>query len=359
MRDAGPSLARKKPGERLCTADFDYPLDETRIAQRPLQERDASRLLVVRRGEAAFEERTFRDLPDLITPGDVVVLNDTLVFPARLTGRKPTGAVAEVLLVAPLDGDASRWHALVRPGGKLKPGRAVEIGEELKVEIEGPAPGGARIVRLSTPLSPWQAIARYGHVPLPPYIRRSDDTSDRYRYQTVYARKRGSVAAPTAGLHFSERLLGEIAARAIHVAQVTLHVGPGTFRPLEVDDPAEHHLDGEWYQVSEAAAEAVNRGRARGGAIWAVGTTAVRALESAADETGRLRPQQGTTELFVRPGYRFRVVDRLITNFHLPRSTLLLLVAAFAGYERTMAAYQHALDHGYRFYSYGDAMVVI
>ena len=347
------------PRSRLSTRHFDYPLEERLIAQRPLPERDASRLLAVRRDGAALEDRAFVDLPSLMSAGDVLVLNDTRVFPARLLGRKPTGAAAEILLLEPIDADATLWRAMVRPGGKLKPGRRVEIGDDLAVEIEDSAGGGGRIVRLLTDQSPRAALERHGHVPLPPYIRRADDDADRSRYQTVYADESGSVAAPTAGLHFSDRVLQAVRARGVDVAKVTLHVGPGTFRPVDAEDPAEHRLGGERYRVTADAAEVVNRGRERGGAIWAAGTTCVRTLESVAGTDGFVRQGTGTTDLFIRPGHHFRAVDRLITNFHLPRSTLLMLVAAFAGYELTMTAYRHAQEREYRFYSYGDAMVVL
>jgi S-adenosylmethionine:tRNA ribosyltransferase-isomerase len=343
----------------LSTHHFDYPLDERLIAQRPLADRDASRLLVVRRRDGALEDRVFAQLPSLMSAGDVLVLNDTRVFPARLLGRKPTGASAELLLLEPLDSEGLRWRALVRPGGKLKPGRRVEIGDELAVEIEDSTRDGGRIVRLLTALPLRTALERYGHVPLPPYIRRADDEADRSRYQTVYARQSGSVAAPTAGLHFTEQVLQTIQARGAEVVKITLHVGPGTFRPVDVDDPADHELDAERYQVTEATAEAINRCRERGGAVWAVGTTTVRTLETLARADGSVAPGAGSTGLFIRPGYRFRAVDRLITNFHLPRSTLLMLVASFAGYELTMSAYRHAMNEEYRFYSYGDAMAVI
>ena len=348
-------------GERpsgLRTEDFDYLLDERRIAQHPLSARDASRLLVVRRIDSSIEDRVFKSLPELMKPGDVLVLNETRVFPARLLGHKPTGAAAEVLLVDRIDGEGFVWRALVRPGGKLKPGRLVHIGEDLDLEIQDSTADGARIVRLITPMPPFDAISRYGHVPLPPYIRREDDEADRTRYQTVYARERGSVAAPTAGLHFTEDLLGAVRSRGIEVARLTLHVGPGTFRPVEASDPAEHYLGTERYRIEPVAADVINRAREGGGAVWAVGTTTVRALETVVGADGLIAPGEGATDLFVRPGYEFRAADRIVTNFHLPRSTLLMLVAAFAGYELTMSAYKHAVQEGYRFYSYGDAMVV-
>jgi S-adenosylmethionine:tRNA ribosyltransferase-isomerase len=343
----------------MRTEDFDYPLDEGLIAQRPLPERDASRLLQVRRSDSAIRDGSFRDLVQLIAANDVVVLNETRVFPARLLGYKPSGAAAEILLLHPIDQDRSRWRALVRPGGKLKPGRVVEVGEDLDVEILDSTDDGARVVRLLTSLTPDEAVARYGRVPLPPYIRREDDDSDRARYQTVYAQERGSVAAPTAGLHFTEDMIGAIRSRGIEIARLTLHVGPGTFRPVDVDDPTEHRLEAERYRVEPTTAETINRCREAGGAVWAVGTTTVRTLETVADSQGNVEPAAGNTELFIRPGFQFQVVDRIVTNFHLPRSTLLMLVAAFAGYDLTMDAYRHAMEQNYRFYSYGDAMVVI
>ena len=345
--------------ERLSTSHFDYPLTERLIAQRPLPHRDASRLLVVSRAGQALEDRAFADLPSLMSDGDVLVINDTRVFPARLLGRKPTGAAAEALLVEPLDATGHRWRALVRPGGKLKPGRRIEIADDLELEIEDSTPDGGRVVRLRTQLPVREALERYGRVPLPPYIRREDDEADRSRYQTVYARKYGSVAAPTAGLHFTARVLDEIRARGVGVARITLHVGPGTFRPVEEEDPRHHRVDAERYRVMAEAAEIINRARERGGAVWAAGTTTVRSLETVARADGTIEPGAGTTDLFIRPGYPFKAIDRLVTNFHLPRSTLLMLVAAFAGFDLTMAAYRHAVEREYRFYSYGDAMAVI
>jgi S-adenosylmethionine:tRNA ribosyltransferase-isomerase len=358
--ESSPVASREPvdPG-RLTSRDFDYPFDEDLIAQRPLSARDASRLLVIRRADSGMADRSFTDLPELLSPGDVLVLNDTRVFPARLVGRKPTGAAAEILLVEPLDVDGVRWRALVRPGGKLKPGRRVDIAEELAVEIEDSAEGSGRIVRLVTDLPCSDALERYGRVPLPPYVRRPADASDRGRYQTVYADEVGSVAAPTAGLHFTHAVLDSIAARGVDIARITLHVGPGTFRPIECEDPADHVIDAERYRVTEEAADLINAARRRGGKVWAAGTTAVRTLETVARADGSVVADAGKTSLFIRPGYRFKIVDRLITNFHLPRSTLLMLVAAFAGYELTLSAYRHAVDSGYRFYSYGDSMVVL
>jgi S-adenosylmethionine:tRNA ribosyltransferase-isomerase len=353
------------PGTRV--GDYEYELPSDRIASHPAERRDESRLLVVE-GEGAgasgrphsFRHLRFRDLPHLIAPRDILVVNESRVIPARLLGRKPTGAPSEVLLLRPAgEEDPYLWEALVRPGGKLKPGRRVVVADDLEVAVVDSTGEGGRIVRLETPLPVEEALERHGHVPLPPYLERDDEPGDRERYQTIYAREPGSVAAPTAGLHFTPELLATLEAKGVEVARVLLHVGIGTFRPLEVEDPRGHRLHREVYDVSAETSERVNRVREAGGRVWAVGTTVVRTLETVADEGGRLAPGAGETDLFIHPPYRFRAVDALITNFHLPRSSLLMLVAAFAGYDRTMAAYGEAIREGYRFYSYGDAMVVV
>jgi len=347
-----------KDGSSL--SDYDYELPPERIARYPADRRDGSKLLVLP-AAGGLEHRRFSDVLTLFRPGDVLVVNETKVLPARLLGRKPTGAPAEVFLLRPASdsSDPYLWEALVRPGGKLKPGRVVEIADGLSVEILDSAPGGGRVVRLMTELTVADALARHGHVPLPPYLGREDEPLDRERYQTVYAREPGSVAAPTAGLHFTPELLAGLDALGVQRAALTLHVGMGTFRPVEGDDIDAHELHAEWYQVPEGTAATVNAARERGGRVWAVGTTTVRTLESVADARGRVHAGTGTTRLFIRPPYEYRAVDCLITNFHLPRSTLLMLVAAFAGYERTMAAYATAARGDYRFYSYGDAMAVV
>ena len=357
---AGPPRTGRfdsSPVRGLRTSDYDYELPRDRIAQRPVARRDASRLLVISRADGRLEDARFAQLAERVPPGDVVVLNDTRVFPARLVGRKPTGARVEVLLLRPR-GDRRHWSGLVRPGGKLKPGRRVVVSDELSVEVVE-REGDARVLRLDTPLDPDEALEKYGRVPLPPYVEREDDAQDRERYQTVYAERAGSVAAPTAGLHFTPELLETLARRGVRLATVTLHVGVGTFRPVDSEDPAAHRMHAEPYEVAPAAAAAIEAARAQGGRVWAVGTTVTRTLESAAGPDGRVRAGAGWTRLFVRPPYRFRVVDRLLTNFHLPRSTLLMLVAAFAGYDLTMRAYAHAVAGDYRFYSYGDAMLVL
>lgn len=355
--DGLPPQARVPDGSLV--SDYDYELPHELVAQFPAVERDASRLLILP-SEGEVGHAVFPDVVGLFAPGDVLVVNESRVFPARFLGRKPTGAEAEVFLVRPAaDGaDPFLWEALVRPGSKLKPGRTVVVGDDLSIEIVDSVESGNRIVRLVGNGTLEHLLERYGQVPLPPYIDRAADAADTERYQTVYARERGSVAAPTAGLHFTESLLERIEGRGVRLAAVTLHVGIGTFRPVEHDDPDEHDMHTEAYDVSKVAAATINEARATGGRVWAVGTTAVRTLETVADERGVVVPGSGDTGIFIRPPYRFRVVDGLITNFHLPRSTLLMLVAALAGYERTMAAYGEAVTERYRFYSYGDAMVV-
>ncbi|HEV2146800.1 MAG TPA: tRNA preQ1(34) S-adenosylmethionine ribosyltransferase-isomerase QueA [Longimicrobiaceae bacterium] len=343
----------------LRTSDFDFHLPPEQVAQAPSERRDRSRLLVVDRASGELSHRHFADLAEMVPPGDALVLNETRVFPARLVGRRESGAPAEVFLLHPAREDPFLWTALVRPGAKLKPGRRVEVGPELEVEVVESTPSGERVVRLHTPLPPDEALERYGRVPLPPYVHREAEERDRERYQTVYARERGSVAAPTAGLHFTPELLARLEERGVRIVRLVLHVGVGTFRPVEAEDPAEHAMHSEWYRVSPEAAAAVNETRAAGGKVWAVGTTSVRTLESAADEAGTVRAGEGWTSIFIRPPYRFRTVDRLVTNFHLPRSTLLMLVSAFAGHELTMRAYREAVEQGYRFFSYGDAMVLV
>ena len=349
------------PGSR--TSDYDFDLPESLIAQAPLAERDASRLMVVHRETGAIEHRRFRDLVDLVSPGDAFVLNATRVLRARLLATRDSGAPAEVLLLKPL-GDA-RWEAMVSPGGKLRPGRRVHVAPGFDVEIESITERRTRVVRLVLDgAEAHEAIERHGHVPLPPYIHRADAAEDAERYQTVYARERGSVAAPTAGLHFTPSLLAALDARGVRRAEVVLHVGAGTFKPVEVDDPAEHVMHEEWFRVPAVTAETVNLARREGRRVWAVGTTSVRALESAAaqcpaGDAGPVAACEGETRAFIRPPYDWRAVDAIVTNFHLPRSTLIMLVAARAGYELTMRAYREAVAHGYRFYSYGDAMAVV
>ncbi len=339
------------------TSAFDFHLPDASIAQSPAGRRDASRLMVVDRATGTIAHRTFADLVQLVPPGDVLVRNTTRVIRARLLGVRDSGAPAEVMLLKPL-GD-HRWEAMVHPGGKLRPGRVVHVAPGFDVRILEVTERRTRVVRLEGPGDDAEAIDRHGHIPLPPYIHRADAAGDAERYQTVYAREAGSVAAPTAGLHFTPALLEALTAKGVQLADVLLHVGAGTFKPVEVSDPARHVMHEEWYQVGAETANRLNAARARGAHLWAVGTTSVRKLESNADASGRFHPAEGETSIFIYPPYTFRAVDRLVTNFHLPRSTLLMLVAAFAGYELIMDAYRTAVREGYRFYSYGDAMVIL
>jgi S-adenosylmethionine:tRNA ribosyltransferase-isomerase len=335
-------------------SDFDYDLPSAQIAQHPLPDRSASRLLVLDCASGETRHLHFRDLIDLIPPGDLLVLNTSRVIPARLHGKREGGQDAEFLLVRGLEDGT--WLAMAHPGGKLKPGRRVTIGNDSTVEIVEVLGGGLRRVRFVGSLDARGTIEKYGAVPLPPYIRRAPDSADRDRYQTVYATHDGSVAAPTAGLHFTTELLARIHERRILVTALDLHVGPGTFKPVETERLDDHTMHPEAFDISEGAANGITYNH---GKVWAVGTTVVRALESAADERGQLRAGAGETSLFIRPPYQFRVVNHLITNFHLPRSTLLMLVCAFGGYETVMNAYREAVNEGYRFYSYGDAMLIV
>lgn len=350
------------PKAELRTSDFDYALPRERIASHPRDRRDESRLLVLHRDGGAIEHRRFRDLPEYLPAGDALVLNETRVIPARLRGRKTTGARAEILLLHPLaaerpGADDRLWTAIVRPGGKLRAGAAVRIADDLALTVVETLPDGRRVVRVEAD-DPTAALRRHGEMPLPPYIERPVERADAERYQTVYARSDGSVAAPTAGLHFTDAMLRDLEDR-MEIVRLVLHIGVGTFRPVDVEDPSEHPMHAERYAVPVEAARRLADVRSRGGSTWAVGTTVVRTLESVAGEEGGVAAGSGWTSLFIRPGYRFRAVDHLLTNFHLPRSTLLMLVAAFGGYDVVMAAYRAAVEEGYRFYSYGDAMLVI
>jgi len=338
-------------------SDFDYHLPPSLIAQDPLPDRTASRLLVMDRSTGGIRHMRFPDFVELVAPEDVLVLNVSRVIPARLHGKRETGNVAELLLVRELpDGT---WVAMGHPGGKLKPGRRVTFGDDSAVEIAEVLGGGLRRVKFVGQLDAPATLAKYGEVPLPPYIRRPPRTEDRERYQTVYAEHDGSVAAPTAGLHFTPELLERLKRRGTALATLDLQIGPGTFKPVEVDDLADHRMHAEAYRVSDETAGLINRRRQAGGRVWAVGTTVVRTLETVAAPDGTLQPGAGDTSLFIYPPYSFRTVDRLLTNFHLPRSTLLMLVCAFGGYERVMGAYREAVKERYRFYSYGAAMAVL
>jgi S-adenosylmethionine:tRNA ribosyltransferase-isomerase len=352
-------------------SDFDFDLPESLIAQDAAQ-RGRSRLLVLHKQSGAVEHAMFADLERFLRPGDLLVLNDTRVFPARLIGRRdPSGGEVECLLMGrprPLDDAeprAEEWDALVHPGQKLKPGARMLFegaGSTLHGEVLARRFQGRRTIRLWTadPGGVAAVVDRIGHVPLPPYIEREDRAGDRDRYQTVYAGERGSIAAPTAGLHFTTEQLGALRAAGVEQATVTLHVGYGTFKPVRVDRVEDHEVDPEAYSVTQQAAEALTRARREGRRIVAVGTTTVRVLESLEmSSAGEVRPGAGETRLFIHPGHQFRLVHALVTNFHLPRSSLLMLVAAFAGRERVLAAYREAVAREYRFYSYGDAMLLV
>lgn len=332
-----------------------YDLPEHLIAQRPSERRGESRLLVVPRSGDGFQDRRFSDLVDLLAPGDLLVVNTTRVRHARFIAQRPSGAAAEVLLIHPGTGDS--WVALGKPGSALRPGKRITVGPGIEIETVEVLPDGNRVVRFIGATAE-EAIERWGRLPLPPYITRAADAADEDRYQTVYADREGSVAAPTAGLHFTPQLLDALRTRGVTIGTLDLEVGPGTFKPIEVRNLDEHVMHPERYHIPELLAGAVAETRQRKARVWAVGTTVVRALEAAADDRGRLRGGPGETSLFIRPGYRFRVVDALVTNFHLPNTTLLLLVAAFAGTDRILAAYRHAVEQEYRFYSYGDALAV-
>lgn len=352
----------------LRVADFDFVLPEELIAQQPPAERGESRMLVMDRGTGVLRDTHFREFPSLLQRGDVLVLNDSRVIPARLYARrtlrrekeKPTGRI-EVMLVEPAG--ANEWRALVRPGRKIAIGERLVFPEPggaivLEADVLERGAYGERLLRFEPVPSFFEAVERIGHIPLPPYIHRPDAGEDRERYQTVFARERGSVAAPTAGLHFTPEILEAIAARGVEVVRVTLHVGLGTFAPLRVERVDEVKLHREAYTISPATAAAVNRAKAEGRRIVAVGTTVVRTLEAAALRSADsvLESHSGTTEIFISPGFPFRVIDGLLTNFHLPQSSLLILVSAFAGRTHILAAYQHAVVAKYRFFSYGDCM---
>jgi S-adenosylmethionine:tRNA ribosyltransferase-isomerase len=335
-------------------SDFRYDLPDDLIAQYPPARRGDSRLLCLDGPTGTVADRRFSDLPGLLEPGDLLVFNDTRVMAARLPGRKATGGRVEVLVERVLAPDRALVH--IRASKAPKAGTRIKIGDLAVLEVVGRRDDLFELTSEGPGLV--ELMERAGHMPLPPYIRRADAAVDAERYQTVYARRPGAVAAPTAGLHFDEPMLRRLAERGVHSAHLTLHVGAGTFRPVRADRLEDHVMHAEYAEVDEAVCGAVDATRARGRRVVAVGTTAVRSLESAAASSGRLEPFRGDTRLFIRPGYRFRAVDAMITNFHLPESTLLMLVCAFAGLEETLAAYRHAVAEHYRFFSYGDAMLV-
>lgn len=361
----------------MLVSEFNYHLPPELIAQEALPDRAASRLLRLERASGAFQDRCFREFPELLHADDLVVFNNTRVFPARLFGRR-SGARSqsvssknpaardflkgrvEVLLTRQVSEESNAWECLVRPGRKIGVGERLFFGEqdELQAEVIGRGTFGERTIRFQPAADFWGLIERLGHVPLPPYIDRPDRPADRERYQTVYARERGSVAAPTSGLHFTPDILGRIRERGIETTEITLHVGLGTFQPVHGERVEDHHLHRESYVIPPDAAEKINRVLDEGRRVVAVGTTTVRTLEYSAGQTGRVQAGSGEADIFIYPGHKFQVVGALLTNFHLPQSTLLMLVCAFAGREQVLRAYAHAVEQKYRFYSYGDCMFV-
>jgi S-adenosylmethionine:tRNA ribosyltransferase-isomerase len=340
-------------------SDFDYELPEELIAQQALADRAASRMLVLDRESKTWADSAFNSFPDQLNAGDVVVINNTRVFPARLRGhRSPSGGAVEVLLLREVE--TNIWEALTRPARRLQQGARLLFGDsKLRGEVIDSVDEGVRIIKFESDGPLADVIDELGEPPLPPYIKRnSGRADDRERYQTIYARERGAIAAPTAGLHFTPAILDAIRARGATLAEITLHVGYGTFEPVKVEAIAAHKVAAEWFSVTAEAASNINRARDRGCRVFAIGTTTARALESAASAENRLTPKTGFSALTIVPGYRFRALDALLTNFHLPRSSLLILVSAFAGRELTLAAYRHAVAERYRFYSYGDCMLI-
>lgn len=342
---------------RLKVSDFDYDLPEELIAQHPLQKRDMSRLLVYNRKTKEIHHRIFKDIGEYLKAGDCLVINDTKVIPARLYGvREDSGGAIEFLLLERLEDN--KWEVLVKPGRRAKIGTRFIFGDGLLIaQVLDIGKEGERIVRFEYKGIFEEILDQIGNMPLPPYIH--EELKDRNRYQTVYAEHSGSAAAPTAGLHFTEGLLDDLKSKGINIAKVTLHVGLGTFRPVKTDIVEEHSMHAESYLVSQETADIINRCRKKGGRIVAVGTTSARTLESVADEDGFIHPQQGKTDIFIYPGYRFKGIDMLITNFHLPKSTLLMLVSAFMGREEALRVYNIAVKERYRFFSFGDAMLII
>lgn len=339
----------------MKTSDFYFDLPEELIAQTPLERRDASRLLCLDKTSGAMEHRVFSELPELLRPGDCLVMNDSRVLPARLLGARETGGAAELLLLRDLG--AGKWECLARPGKKLRPGSKVTFGDgELEAEILETAEGGNRIVQFKYEGIFLEVLERLGRMPLPPYIK--TELEDGERYQTVYSKELGSAAAPTAGLHFTKELLGKIEDMGVRECFVTLHVGLGTFRPVKAEDIEEHEMHSEFCIMPEETARIITETKRNGGRVVCVGTTSCRTVESFANEDGTMDAKSGWTNIFIYPGYRFKCLDALITNFHLPESTLIMLVSALAGREHILTAYKEAVERRYRFFSFGDAMFI-
>ena len=345
----------------MLITDFDYDLPLELIAQYPSQKRDEARLLIVDRSTGEVHHKKFYDILDYLRPGDCLVMNDSKVLPARMYGvKKETGAKAEILLIKRKGGD--RWEAMVKPGKKLKPGSTIvfsdESGKMMEADILDYSEDGTRIIEFRYDGDFHERLEENGNIPLPPYIERSAEELDKQMYQTVYCREEGSVAAPTAGLHFTQELLQKVAEKGVKLAYVTLHVGIGTFRPVKCDVVEEHHMHFEEYSITQENADIINQTKAEGGRVISVGTTSTRTMESAADEDGRLAAGSGSTDIFIYPGYKFKIVDNLITNFHLPKSTLLMLISAMYDREKMLDVYREAVVERYHFFSYGDAMFI-
>jgi S-adenosylmethionine:tRNA ribosyltransferase-isomerase len=338
--------------------EFDYILPKSLIAQYPSSRRGESRLMVLSRSQGMIEHRTFGDIPDYLNSGDLLVMNNTRVLPARLIGRKETGGRVEVLLIPSWNGTKGQWEAMVRNAGEAKGVVRIRFGKEAYGELSR-VEGGRWKISFSGERPVKDLLQQEGHIPLPPYIKREDEPLDRDRYQTVIAKEEGSIAAPTAGLHFTHSMLRTLKEKGIKIAFITLHIGPGTFAPVKVKQAEEHRMDQEWVEITEETAEEINRVKERGGRVIAVGTTTTRALESSSDGKGWINPGTGQASLFIHPPYSFKVINGLVTNFHLPKSTLIMLVSAFAGRDFVLKAYQDAVERKYRFFSYGDAMLIL
>ncbi len=338
--------------------EFDYHLPKSLIAQYPSPHRGESRLMVLLRAKEAIEHRTFKDLQDCLRPGDLLVMNNTRVLPGRLIGRKETGGRVEVLLVPSWNGVGGKWEALVKNFGKRKDRARIYVDRETYIELSGVIDGKGEVA-FPEGLSVEALLKKAGHIPLPPYIKREDELLDRERYQTVYAEKDGSIAAPTAGLHFTQPLIRALQEKGVQITHITLHIGPGTFAPVKAKTIENHQMDKEWAEISEEVAGMVERTKQQGGRVIAVGTTTTRALEAFSNREGRIKPGRELVSLFIHPPYRFRVIDGLLTNFHLPKSTLIMMVSAFAGKDFILRAYREAVERKYRFYSYGDATLIL
>jgi S-adenosylmethionine:tRNA ribosyltransferase-isomerase len=342
----------------MRTEEFDYPLPPSFIAQYPSPQRGETSLMVLHRRNGMIEHQIFREITQYLNPGDLLVMNNTRVIPARLIGNKETGGRVEILLIPSRNGSKGTCEALIKSSKRVKPGTRIQFEQGFELEVEEIKDGKAKI------RFPWQGemvdtLKRIGHIPLPPYIQREVEPLDRDRYQTVFAERDGSIASPTAGLHFTHSMLQSLRENKVRTATVTLHIGIGTFTPVKTLDIEDHHMEAEWIEISEETAKKIEETKAQGGKVIAVGTTTTRALESFHNGKGRVRPGNGMTSLFIYPPYRFHIMDGLITNFHLPKSTLIMLVSAFAGKELLMKAYHEAIDRKYRFYSYGDAMLIL